>query len=277
MGSRRTRARGAVLAPARRALERLLAYASCAELVLDRDERIRRCLALRAAGVRAAKIRFHRADWREDVADLAAVRDAVGPAFELMVDANHGWRMPGDLAPRWDVATAAQCARELERLGVYWLEEPLRCDDPEGYRALRGLTDIRIAAGEMARTAAEARDLVVRGGVDVVQCDVVLVGRRDIGLPPRRRARRAARSHLDAAHLVQRLRAGRQPAPRARGLGLPLRRGARSTRRRCRRRGATGCCRRRSRSTPTAGSHRPPGPGLGVVPDFDALERWRIE
>ena len=48
-----------------------------------------------------------------------------------MVDANQGWRMPGDREGRWDVPTAARCARELERLGVYWLEEPLRCDDVE--------------------------------------------------------------------------------------------------------------------------------------------------
>ena len=91
-----------------------------------------------------------------------------------MVDANQGWRMPGDLEPRWDVATAAQVARALEPLGVYWLEEPLRTDDVDGYAALRRLTSLRLAAGEMVRSAQEARDLVVRGGIDVLQCDVVL-------------------------------------------------------------------------------------------------------
>jgi L-alanine-DL-glutamate epimerase-like enolase superfamily enzyme len=74
------------------------------------------------------------------------------------------------------VATAAAFARELEPLGVYWLEEPLRTDDVEGYRSLRGLTGLRLAAGEMVRTAAEARDLVLRGGIDVIQTDVVLAG-----------------------------------------------------------------------------------------------------
>jgi L-alanine-DL-glutamate epimerase-like enolase superfamily enzyme len=84
--------------------------------------------------------------------------------------------MAGDRAPRWDVATAAQCARELERLGVYWLEEPLRTDDAEGYAALRRLTSMRIAAGEMVRGMAEARDLLLRGGIDVIQPDAVLAG-----------------------------------------------------------------------------------------------------
>ena len=153
--------------------ERLIAYASTAE-AQPAEERVRRCLALSDAGVRAVKLRFTQADWRADVELVERVRGAVGSAMEIMVDANQGWRMPGDRAPRWDVATAAQCARALERLGVYWLEEPLRTDDLEGYAALRRLTGIRLAAGEMVRGAHEARDLIVRGGVDVVQPDVVL-------------------------------------------------------------------------------------------------------
>ncbi|MBA2331524.1 MAG: mandelate racemase/muconate lactonizing enzyme family protein [Actinobacteria bacterium] len=153
--------------------ERLLAYASSAERV-DDDERIGRCVTLRDAGVRAVKLRFWREDWREDVELVRGVREAVGPTVELMVDANQGWRMPGDLRPPWDVATAAQCARALEPLGVYWLEEPLPTADVEGYASLRRLITLRIAAGEMVRSAHEARDLIVRGGVDVIQTDVVL-------------------------------------------------------------------------------------------------------
>jgi L-alanine-DL-glutamate epimerase-like enolase superfamily enzyme len=84
--------------------------------------------------------------------------------------------MPGDVQPRWDVATAAQCAAALEELGVYWLEEPLRTDDPAGYASLRTRTSLGIAAGEMIRGAGEARDLVVRGRIDVLQCDVLFAG-----------------------------------------------------------------------------------------------------
>lgn len=155
--------------------ERLVAYASSGEPV-DPDERVRRSVALREAGIRAVKLRFVQADWREDVDVVRRVRDAVGTDVELMVDANHGWRMPGDRAPRWDVATAAQCARALEPLGVYWLEEPLPAADIAGYARLRGLTTLRLAAGEMVRSAAEARDLVLTGGIDVLQTDAVLAG-----------------------------------------------------------------------------------------------------
>ncbi|HWX10267.1 MAG TPA: enolase C-terminal domain-like protein, partial [Gaiellaceae bacterium] len=66
--------------------DRLVAYASNAEL-LSAEERVARVVALRDAGIRAVKIRFHHADWREGVATIEAVRDAVGPGLEIMVDA----------------------------------------------------------------------------------------------------------------------------------------------------------------------------------------------
>ena len=42
---------------------------------------------------------------------VEAVREAVGDEMEIMVDANQGWRMPGDLAPAWDLATARDVRR----------------------------------------------------------------------------------------------------------------------------------------------------------------------
>jgi L-alanine-DL-glutamate epimerase-like enolase superfamily enzyme len=253
--------------------ERLRAYASSGEL-LEAGERAERCLALRERGVGAVKIRFHRLDWRDDVAVVAAVRDAVGPTMEIMVDANQGWRMPGDREARWDVATAAQCARELEPLGVYWLEEPLRTDDADGYRSLRARTALRIAAGELVRGSAEARDLVVRGGVDVVQADVLFVG----GIGGCRRVAALADLHGRAwsphtwsnglglvANLHAALAFSTVPfvevpldppawAPERRDWLLPA-----------------------PVDVAVDGSIAPPdGPGLGVELDLDALERYRV-
>src|SRR5438094_5419697 len=98
--------------------ERLLAYASTGELA-GPAERARRALELRDAGLRAIKIRFHHADWRDDVRVVEAVRYAVGTEMEIMVDANQGWRMPGDVSPSWDLDTALACAAALEPLGVH--------------------------------------------------------------------------------------------------------------------------------------------------------------
>ena len=251
----------------------LIAYASSGEL-LSAAERAERCVALAERGVQAVKLRFHHADWRDDLKVVEAVRGAVGDRLRIMVDANQGWRMPGDREPRWDVATAAQCAGALEELGVWWLEEPLRTDDPLGYAALRGRTNLRIAAGEMVRSTSEARDLVVRGLVDVLQCDVLFVG----GFGGCRRLASLADLH------------GRAWSPHtwSNGLGfvanlhaamafstvpyieVPYDPPAWSAERR-------DWLLPEPIEIAADGRVKPPaGPGLGVDVDLDALERWRI-
>ena len=173
--------------------------------------------------------------------------------------------MPGDLRPRWDVATAIACARALEPLGVEWLEEPLRTDDVDGYAALRRATSLRIAAGEMVRDAAQARDLVVRGGVDVIQPDVVLAG----GIGGARRIAAVADLH------------GRTWSPHtwSNGYGLVANLHAALAFSTCpyvevpydppawpAAQRATGCCRRPSRSRPTGRSGRRTVPASASSP-----------
>jgi L-alanine-DL-glutamate epimerase-like enolase superfamily enzyme len=251
----------------------LLAYASSGERV-SADERVRRVKAMVADGIRAVKIRFHHDDWQEDVEVVEAVREAVGSAIEIMVDANQGWRMPGDLRTPWDASRATACARALERSDVYWLEEPLPTSDVDGYASLRRRTSVRLAAGEMIRSLAESRDLLLRGGIDIVQPDVVLAG----GFGGCRRL-------ADLAEL-----AGRAFSPHTwtNGLGMianlhlamavstvpfvevPFDPPAWSAERRDW---------LLPESVPIApdGTIRPPsGPGLGIVLDLDELEGYRV-
>ena len=253
--------------------ETLVAYASSGEL-MSPDERVRRVVALKNQGIRAIKIRFHHENWYDDIAVLERVRDAVGRDVELMVDANQGWRMEGDLHPRWDVATAIQVARELEKLGVYWLEEPLDTWNVEGWAALRARTDLRLAGGEMVRDLREARDLVLRGGIDVLQPDVVLTGgiggcRRIAALAELCGRSWSPHTWSNGYGLVANLHAALgfsnvpyvevpfdDPAwlPARRDWLLPF-------------------------TTEIAADGTiaaPPGPGLGIEPDFDTLERYRV-
>jgi L-alanine-DL-glutamate epimerase-like enolase superfamily enzyme len=253
--------------------EHLLAYASTAELARP-EVRAERCVALAEAGVRAVKLRFHHPSWPDDLAVVRAVREAVGDRLEIMVDANQGWRMPGDREPRWDVATAVQCARQLDELGVYWLEEPLRTDDTEGYRSLRERTSVRLAVGELLRQQHEARDLVVGGQIDVVQADVLFVG----GIGGCRRIAALADLH------------GRAWSPHtwSNGLGflanlhaalafstvpyveVPYDPPAWAPDRR------DWLVREPTHIAPDGTIAPPDGPGLGAEVDLDGLERWRV-
>ena len=144
-----------------------------------------------AEGFRALKIRFHRGDGRDDIAALEAVRARVGDKLTLLVDCNQGWRMAWDAYAPWTLKDALQVARELERLDVYWMEEPLHRGDREGMRRLRDRTDVRIAGGEMTRELYEFRDLITEGCLDVLQPDAALVG----GLTGLRRVALMAEAH----------------------------------------------------------------------------------
>jgi L-alanine-DL-glutamate epimerase-like enolase superfamily enzyme len=142
-------------------------------------------------GFAAMKIRFHRDDWGDDIRALEAVRARVADRLELMVDCNQGWRMPWDTEAPWTLKDALPVVRELERLGVYWMEEPLHRADLDGMKALREAVDIRIAGGEMTRELSAFRDLIDRGCLDVLQPDVALVG----GITGLRRVAHMAQAH----------------------------------------------------------------------------------
>jgi L-alanine-DL-glutamate epimerase-like enolase superfamily enzyme len=144
-----------------------------------------------AAGFPALKLRFHRGDWRDDIRALEAVRARVGDRLELMVDCNQGWRMAWDTEAPWTFKDAIAVARELERLKVYWMEEPLHRADASGMRSLREAVDVRIAGGEMTRSLSEFRDLIAGRCLDVVQPDAALVG----GITGLRRVALMAQEH----------------------------------------------------------------------------------
>jgi L-alanine-DL-glutamate epimerase-like enolase superfamily enzyme len=252
--------------------DQLLAYASTGERV-SAAERVRRVMDLKEAGVRAVKIRFSHVEWELDLEVVQQVRHSAGHDFTIMVDVNQGWRMAGDRRTPWDVPTAIACARALERCDVYWLEEPLPTTDVEGYRRLRQRTDMRIAAGEMVRSLPEARELVLGGGIDVVQPDAVLAG--GIG---------GCRQIASFAQLC-----GRTYSPHtwSNGMGLlanlhlacavstcpfievPFDPPAWSAERR-------DWNLSRPLRIEADGTIRPPeGPGLGLAPDLQAMERYR--
>ena len=153
--------------------DRMPAYASCGE-VIPAAARAESALALREQGFRALKIRFIREDLALGVATVRAVREAVGDSMDIMVDLNQAWRMPGDIDPALDPASARRTVEELGELGVLWVEEPLPGADVAGFARLRAETGVRIAAGEMTRTLAELLDYLDADALDVYQPDVVL-------------------------------------------------------------------------------------------------------
>ena len=90
-------------------------------------------------GFKAVKVRIARDRLSDGVAVVAAIRDAVGDALEILVDLNQWWRMAGDIEPGLAVADARRVIERLDEYGVLWVEEPVAGGDLSGMVALRGV------------------------------------------------------------------------------------------------------------------------------------------
>lgn len=123
-----------------------------------------------ARGVTAVKFGFGKrgdarlgVDLARDVAFVRAVREAVGPDVDIMVDLGH--------TVRNDARSAIRMVRAFEELGIRWIEDPLHTWDWAGYRELRAATATPICTGEELWTGEQYRQLVEAGFADVVIVD----------------------------------------------------------------------------------------------------------
>ena len=134
-------------------------------LQLSTEELVAGAEASRAAGWPGIKMKVGRSP-AQDVERVAAVRAAVGPDFDLMLDANQSFTAAG----------AVRRARLLEPYDPYWLEEPLPAEDVAGHEAVAAGTTIPVAVGESMYAPGQFAEYVRRGAAGVLQADVARVG-----------------------------------------------------------------------------------------------------
>jgi o-succinylbenzoate synthase len=115
----------------------------------------------------------------QDIARVAAVRDALGRDGKIRVDANGAW----------DVDEACRMLRELGRFGLEYAEQP--CATLAELAELRGRIDVPLAADESIRRAADPLRVRAAGAADIVVLKVAPLGgvraalavARECGLP----------------------------------------------------------------------------------------------
>jgi o-succinylbenzoate synthase len=118
------------------------------------------------SGCRTAKVKVAEPGQTaaEDLARVEAVRDALGPDGAIRVDANAAW----------DVDTAVTRIRELDRVGLEYVEQP--CATLDELAALRRRIDVRVAADEVVRRSADPLRVDLRAACDVVVLKVQPLG-----------------------------------------------------------------------------------------------------
>lgn len=202
---------------------------------------------------------FLRSRQSEDVAQVRAVRDALGPEVRIRVDANEAW----------DLETAKATLAALEPLGIELVEQPVA--GLEAMAALAASTSIPLAGDESVASLAEAEEAVALGACAYTGIKLSKVGGPEAALAIADVLPAYVTSALDgpvgiaaAAQVALSLAETGHPERLHLAHGLATQRLFASTI-------AAVECELRDGML-----HLPPGPGLGVEIDENALEAHRI-
>ncbi|PZX17076.1 L-alanine-DL-glutamate epimerase-like enolase superfamily enzyme [Palleronia aestuarii] len=135
-------------------------------LHIEPEALVEDALAARERGFTGSKVKIGKPTVSEDVARIAAMREAMGPGYEIMTDANQGFARD----------TARRRAEALRPFDLAWIEEPLAADDLAGHVELARATPIPIAVGESLYSIRHFADYAARGGASILQVDVGRIG-----------------------------------------------------------------------------------------------------
>ncbi len=117
-------------------------------------------------GFTAIKVRLGYADVAADVAVVRAVRRAVGDDVLLMSDFNQSLTVP----------QARSRIRRLDDEGLFWIEEPTRCDDYNGHAEIRKSARTPIQLGENCWGPHDMAKAVDAGACDLFMADAMKIG-----------------------------------------------------------------------------------------------------
>lgn len=122
------------------------------------------------AGFRSMKIKLGKnpEGYVQDIKLVEEIRKKVGDDIILTVDANCGYHE--------DYKLALRVGRELEKLGIYWFEEPISPDNMYGYKYLVDHLDMAIAWGESSFTRYDFANMFSERAIDIVQPNPCRVG-----------------------------------------------------------------------------------------------------
>ena len=97
---------------------------------------------------------------------VAAIREAVGPGVEILIDA-HG---------RFDVPTAIRLANRLAPYRIGWFEEPVPPENWDALRQFRDRSPVPVCVGERLYTRWQFRPVLEQKLADYIMPDVIRTG-----------------------------------------------------------------------------------------------------
>ena len=130
---------------------------------------------IQKAGFKGMKIRAWRPNPTDDADACGEIRAAVGPEFAIMFDRTG--QVPERAGQKvWSYEIGLRVARALEKHGANWLEEPFHRDDFLSPARLHREVDITITGGEGFRGLHGFREALVNDSYEILQPDCVSAG-----------------------------------------------------------------------------------------------------
>ena len=120
-----------------------------------------------AGGFRAFKLKVGSGDVQTDIRRAQLLRETVGDAIPIMLDANQQWSLP----------KAIRACRELAPISPFWIEEPTHPDDLFAHQVIsREISPIPFAIGEHVPNRVVFKNYLQGGCVNFLQVDCTRVG-----------------------------------------------------------------------------------------------------
>jgi mannonate dehydratase len=97
---------------------------------------------------------------------LMAIRERFGPELHILHDVHHR------LTPR----EAAEFAKAVEPVGLFWLEDPTPAEDQDALKLLRAHSTVPVAIGEVFNTIWDCNKLIEQELIDFIRVAVTYAG-----------------------------------------------------------------------------------------------------
>jgi len=117
-------------------------------------------------GFTGLKLRLGYERMADDIAKLEAVREAVGPDMQLMVDYNQGLTL----------GQAQQRCHRIDDYGLAWIEEPIVYDNLDGFARLAAELKTPLQIGENFYGPRDVHEALQKKACDLIMPDFMRIG-----------------------------------------------------------------------------------------------------
>lgn len=123
-----------------------------------------RAIELVKQGFKTIKLKVGRNNSNDDIDCIKAVREAVGSEIKIRIDANG----------KWDLRTAADVLRQLEKFSIEFAEQPV--NNIDDFLKLSRKTSIPLAVDESIRNLTDINEFVSKKAVSVLILKPMMLG-----------------------------------------------------------------------------------------------------